>query len=62
MSTLAAKKCFEENIRLFGNAQTNPEKFNLYTGLFNLANAIQNLERKIDTIEQNLSYVQANMR
>ena len=34
-----AKRCFEENIKLF--SQSNDEKFNLYNGLFNFAESME---------------------
>lgn len=48
MSSSAGKRCFAENVRLFGNANTEPEKFNLYNGLAQLASAIQDLERSVE--------------
>lgn len=50
--TETARACFAENIRLFGNAKTQPEKFNLYNGLLNLADAIKKLEDRLDDIEK----------
>jgi hypothetical protein len=47
----AAKKCFEENLRNFGDALTNPEKYNLYNGLSNLATAIAELRQKVSSID-----------
>jgi hypothetical protein len=41
MSYERAKNCFDENIRLFANPQSQPEKYNLYNGLTNLTNAIE---------------------
>lgn len=37
MSTKKAKKCFEENIQLYPNPKNEPEKHNLYKGLYYLA-------------------------
>jgi len=51
-SSQNALKCFEENIRLFGNARTEPEKFNLYNGLANLATAIKDMQAEIDSLRQ----------
>ena len=42
MSYHSARNSFNENLRQFGNPQTNPEKYNLYTGLSNLTQAIEN--------------------
>ena len=47
MNAHTAKKCFEENIALFANAQTQPEKFNLYNGLYNLADEIEKINHQI---------------
>lgn len=47
-----AKKQFKENVELFGDPQSNPEKYNLYNGLANLADGLENLE-------QQLAYIRA---
>lgn len=51
MSSYNAKKQFNENLQLFGNPNTEPEKYNLYAGLANLADAIASIEAKLDQIE-----------
>lgn len=55
--TEAAKACFQENLRLFGNAQTQPEKFNLYSGLQHLAIAVEQVNTRLDKIESQLKRV-----
>jgi hypothetical protein len=47
-----AKKFFEENMHLFANAQTEPEKFNLYNGLWNLADSLQQIETEMHRLQQ----------
>ena len=54
MSIDIAKRCFEENIRLFGDANTEPEKFNHYNGLFNMAVAIQQLEAQVHNLSNEI--------
>jgi hypothetical protein len=49
-----AKRQFEENVHLFGNPRTNPEKYNLYRGLENLAIGLGELEARINKIEEML--------
>lgn len=49
-----AKKCFKENLRLFGNSKTQPEKFNLYNGLTHLADEIGDLKKEIDKLQKEL--------
>jgi hypothetical protein len=49
MSATDAKKCFNENLRLFANP---PEKWNLYSGLSNLASAMEDVERRLDQLTQ----------
>lgn len=56
MYSYNAEKCFSENLRLFGNAKTEPEKYNLYNGLRNLASAIKQLEQKVEDIENKLNH------
>lgn len=59
MSTYSsvALRCFEENKGLFGNAQSQPEKFNLYNGLSNLAKAIQQIERDLATMQEDIQRI-----
>ena len=59
--TQFAKKCFTENIQLFANAKTQPEKFNLYKGLHALAEAIESLENRTAQIENNLQIINNNI-
>ena len=54
MSIHTAKSCFEENVRLFGNANTEPEKFNHYNGLFHMAVAIQQLEVQVHNLSKEI--------
>ena len=41
MNYQIAKGCFSENIRLFADAFSQPEKFNYYNGLYNLTEGIE---------------------
>ena len=52
MSLFTAKKQFEENLRLFGDSNRNPEKFNLYAGLVNLTDALIKIESDLDSIKR----------
>jgi len=47
----SAINCFEENLRLFGNSQTDPENYNLYNGLTEMARAIQYIDREVSEIK-----------
>ena len=47
-----ALKCFQENLRLFADARTEPEKFNLYNGLANVAIALGNLQSEVHQLKQ----------
>ncbi len=62
MSAQIAKRCFGENVRLFGDSATQPEKFNLYNGLANLAAAIQDIEKELDQIKREVHTIKNNMR
>ena len=44
-----AKKQFEDN---FNRYQSDPEKYNLYKGLYNLAAALEDIELRLSSIEQ----------
>lgn len=62
MSIIVAKNCFAENRNLFGDAKTQPEKFNLYSGLANLADAVQKLERTIDDIQRTVKHLESKIK
>lgn len=57
-----SKECFEENIRLFANATTQPEKFNLYQGLRLLVDSIESDFQQIQRELQNLHRQISNLR
>ena len=53
--------CFSENVNLFGDPKTQPEKYNLYRGLTALSetvealyHAVHNIERQLNSINQKL--------
>lgn len=50
-----AKKCFRDNFNRFGNATTNPEKYNLYKGLERLAAAVETIQNDIQEIKAHLA-------
>ena len=52
-----AKKCFEENLRRFGDAKSHPEKHNLYSGLANLAQALSDLTGQLEKILHDLRQI-----
>lgn len=52
MSIKLAKDCFSENLRLFGDAKSQPEKHNLYVGLFNMAKELEDISRELSRIKQ----------
>jgi len=55
-----AKKCFAENLKLFGNAQTQPEKYNLYNGLANLSDSIEEMQNEIHRLRQEVDSLRRN--
>lgn len=62
MSFNAAKRCFQENLALFGNAQAQPEKFNLYNGLANLAIALSQLQTEIQRLKNEVDDLKRHQR
>ena len=54
MSFDISNRCFTENLNLFGNAQTDPEKFNLYNGLSNMAQSLQALEQEVQRLRREI--------
>ena len=49
--------CFSENINLFVNRQTQPEQYNLYTGLRAMAETIESLTQAVHKIERQLNSI-----
>ena len=47
--------CFSENIKLFANAQTQPEKYNLYRGLTAMSEVLENLVHHVHKLEMQLA-------
>jgi hypothetical protein len=62
MSTYDASKCFIENRNLFGNAESEPEKYNLYNGLAILAEAIEGMERTLRGLEQDVEQIKRRIK
>jgi len=57
-----AKRQFDENKRLFGDPQAEPEKFNLYQGLANLATGLEKLERRLVDLEDRIRRLESGAR
>jgi hypothetical protein len=57
-----ALKCFEENIRLFGQVQTQPEKYNLYNGLANLAHGLIQMQGEIANLRQEVDLIRRALK
>ena len=49
--------CFSENANLFGNPKTQPEKYNLYTGLRAMSQTIESLTQTVHKLERQLNSV-----
>ena len=47
--------CFEENVKLFADPQTEQEKYNLYMGLAVMAGALESLIHEVYSIRQQLN-------
>lgn len=56
-----AKKQFAENAQLFGNASSQPEKYNLYHGLTNIAEGLEELRQEVDRLQHGLSDIRARL-
>ena len=50
-------KNFTENIRLFGDARSQPENFNLYNGLALMAEALKRQEEEMASIKKQLATI-----
>jgi len=56
-----AAACFAENAQLFGNAKTQAEKYNLYTGLRAMAETIESLSLHAHTLERQLNSMEKKL-
>jgi hypothetical protein len=52
-----AQDCFKENIQLFANPKTEPEKYNLYNGLMALADKIDEIESLLKKVNRILTEI-----
>lgn len=50
-----AKRMFVENLNVFGDRQTQPEKYNLYLGLINLVASVEQVQQDLEKIKQLLA-------
>lgn len=62
MSLYQARRQFEENLQLFGDADSQPEKYNLYAGLLNLTKALSDIEDKVMRIQSKLEDIEREVR
>lgn len=62
MSFYNAKRQFQENLNLFSNPKTEPEKFNLYAGLQNLVIGLENLEDEINQMKNRIASIERCVR
>lgn len=56
-----AKLCFEENLKLFGNPNTQPEKHNLYKGLYMLAATIETMQIDVEQLKMAIASLQQQL-
>jgi len=61
MTIALAKKCFKDNLDLIAKAGGEPEKINLYNGLYNLAKAIEQLDRDVRSLAQDTARVKRDI-
>lgn len=47
--------CFSENVNLFGDPKSQPEKYNLYRGLTALSETVESLLHHVHKLEMQLS-------
>ncbi|MBN2188238.1 MAG: hypothetical protein JW699_02195 [Chitinispirillaceae bacterium] len=55
-------ECFSENVRLFGNQQTEPEQFNLYNGLRVMSETLVSLAQVVDNVERQCNMISQQLR
>ena len=61
MTIAIAKKCSKDNLDLFASPSGEPEKVNLYTGLYNLAKGIEKLDRDVRSLTQDTARVRCDI-
>jgi hypothetical protein len=52
MNSKMARICFYGNLKLIGNRETDPEKYNLYFGLAKLAEAVSDVDCRVQLLSQ----------
>ena len=52
MNSKAARMCFYGNLKLIGDRETDPEKYNLYFGLAKLAEAVSDVDRRVQLLRR----------
>jgi hypothetical protein len=57
MSIDTAKKCFDENLKFYVSQKSQPEKFNLYQGLYNIADEIEKINLRLDQLDSTLDNI-----
>jgi len=59
MNSKVARTHFYGNLKLIGDRESNPEKYNLYFGLAKLAEAVSDIDRRIQLLRQEVAVLQA---
>jgi len=62
MNLYNAEKQLKENLTLFGDPKTQPEKYNLYAGLLNLIRGLRDIDRKIDDLGNRIAEMERKNR
>jgi hypothetical protein len=52
-----AAECFAENLQLFANNQTQPEKYNLYNGLRALSEELEAVSLRLHAVDTKLDLI-----
>ena len=61
-SANTAKKCFDENIRLFSDPRVSPEKYNHYQVLGGIAESVIQLSNEIQSLRIEVQSLRAELR
>jgi len=61
MNSKIARAHFYGNLKLIGDRETNPEKYNLYFGLAKLAEAVSDVDRRIQLLRQEVALLQPHV-
>lgn len=57
----AARNCIVENLNMFSDPNTQPERYNLYTALLNIIDSLKDIEDSMEDIGRETRSIKLNL-